>query len=495
MKKFRVYCIIFNKYAYICEVVRVLPQQFMFFMKKSLALSLCAFAGAALVLSCEPVEGENVDVSGGSVTVSVSTISAPEEGLVERLVVEAPEGLEISTKVESTAKTWISVSPAEGNQFEITVARNEATKSRKAKVFFSAPACASATVVVSQAAAAHEKEFSVPATSVSATHYGGRLSFSVDAYPQPSIEIAEGSEWISGLTFADGVCSFDVAAWEGQDPGQVRTGIINVVPVNGETVSVSVTQSSSEFVRNSLVTKFTGTWCGYCPFMSFAIEEAMEKNSQIVPMYVYNDLGGDDSLFKVFGISGFPTGLVDFRGLFSNETQTSSMVACIEGLVQESSESYASVTGFEASVKVDGGSLKVDVSVLPIVSEPAMKLAVVVVENGIVKAQEFYGNASDYPEIDFNNYVHDHVVRVSPTGCTGESFPVEAGKVSSKSYSVELEQSWDASKLEAIIFTLRPFPASPVQAVSRAKYTDKAGAYVDNVVSVKAGKSVTYEFE
>ena len=138
-------------------------------MKKSLALSLCALAGAALVLSCEPVEGENVDVSGGSVTVSVSEISAPEEGLVETLVVEAPEGLEISTKVESTAKTWISVSPAEGNQFEITVARNEATKSRKAKVFFSAPACASATVVVSQAAAAHEKEFSVPTTSVSAT--------------------------------------------------------------------------------------------------------------------------------------------------------------------------------------------------------------------------------------------------------------------------------------------------------------------------------------
>ena len=134
-------------------------------------------------------------------------------------------------------------------------------------------------------------------------------------------------------------------------------------------------------------------------------------------------------------------------------------------------------------------------SVLSVVSEPAMKLAVVLVENGIVKDQKFNGNASDYPEIDFNNYVHDHVVRVSPTGCTGESFPVEAGKISSKSYSVELEQSWDASKLEAIIFTLRPFPASPVQAVSRAKYTNKAGAYVDNVVSVKAGESVSYDFQ
>ena len=166
-----------------------------------------------------------------------------------------------------------------------------------------------------------------------------------------------------------------------------------------------------------------------------------------------------------------------------------------EGLVEESAESYASVTGFEASVKVEGGSLKVDVSVLPIVTEPDMKLAVVLVENGIVKAQKFNGNASDYPEIDFNNYVHDHVVRECPTSYTGESLPVEAGKVSSKSYSVAIDKSWDASKLEAIIFTLRPFPATPVQAVTRAKYTDKAGAYVDNVVSVKAGKSVTYEFE
>ena len=156
----------------------------------------------------------------------------------------------------------------------------------------------------------------------------------------------------------------------------------------------------------------------------------MEKNSRIVPMYVYDDLGGDDSLAKVFGISGFPTGLVDFRGLFSNGNQ-SATVACIEGLVQESSESYPSATSFEAGVKVDGSTLTVDVSVLSVVSEPAMKLAVVLVENGIVKDQKFNGNASDYPEIDFNNYVHDHVVRECPTSYTGESLPVEAGKVSS----------------------------------------------------------------
>ena len=166
-----------------------------------------------------------------------------------------------------------------------------------------------------------------------------------------------------------------------------------------------------------------------------------------------------------------------------------------EGLVEESAESYPSVTSFEAGVKVDGSTLTVDVSVLSVVSEPAMKLAVVLVENGIVKAQKFNGNASDYPEIDFNNYVHDHVVRECPTSYTGESLPVEAGKVSSKSYTVAIDKSWDASNLEAIIYTLRPFPATPVQAVTRAKYTDKAGAYVDNVVSVKAGKSVTYEFE
>ena len=82
-----------------------------------------------------------------------------------------------------------------------------------------------------------------------------------------------------------------------------------------------------------------------------------------------------------------------------------------------------------------------------------------------------------------------------PEGGLVERLVVEAGKVSSKSYTVAIDKSWDASNLEAIIYTLRPFPATPVQAVTRAKYTDKAGAYVDNVVSVKAGKSVTYEFE
>ncbi|MGM9792533.1 MAG: Omp28-related outer membrane protein [Candidatus Cryptobacteroides sp.] len=461
-------------------------------LKKCLGATMCAM----LVFSCEPasIEGPE-DVSGGVVTASLTEISAPEEGSVETLVVEAPGGLDISTKVESTAKTWVRVNPVEGNIFEIIVARNEATKERKAKVFFSAKSCASATVVVNQAAAAEEKHFSISTTELSATHYGGNFNFNVDAYPLPSFEVAEDADWIRGLSFSDGVCSFEVAEWIGQEPGQVRIGAIKVTPVNGEAVTVSVSQSSSEFVRRSLVNKFTGTWCGYCPFMSFAIEAAMEKNDKIVPLYVYDDLDGDSSLMSLFKVSGLPSGLVDFRAFFSNMTVVSETQADLEALVAESASNYPSVTGFEVGVQASSGKLTIDVSVLPIATEPDMKLAVVVVENGIIAKQEFYGNAADYPEIDFKNYVHDHVVRTSPTGCAGESFPVDAGKVSSKTYTVNIPEGWNPNNLEVAVYTLRPFPAEPVKTVSRVKYTDKAGAYVDNVVSVKAGESVTYDFE
>ena len=469
-------------------------------MKKTLVKSFGAAVCAMLVLSCNPdsLEGTE-DVSGGEVTVSITDISAPEEGVVETIVVEAPNGLDITTKVESTAKTWINVTPAEGNKYEIAIARNETTKARKAKVFFSAKSCVSATVVVKQDAAAEEKHFSISTSSITATHRGGKFSFEVKAYPQPSFELAEGIDWISGLSFSDGVCSFEVAEWINQEPGLVREGAVIVTPVGEEPVRVAISQSSSEFVRKSLLTKFTGTWCGNCPFMSFAIEGALENNKQIVPLYVYDtssgSLSSDDGLLRTFKVNGLPTGLVDYRALFINESVESRTQALIESIVAESAAHYASVTGFEASVKASSGKLTIDVSVLSLINEPDMRLAVVVMENGIVASQVYYGNAADHPEIDFSKYVHDHVARVWPTSYLGESFPVEAGKVASKTYSVDIDKAWNADNLEVAIYTLRPFPAEPVETVAKASYTERAGAYVDNVVSVKVGESVSYDFE
>ena len=469
-------------------------------MKKTLVKSFGAAVCAMLVLSCNPdsLEGTE-DVSGGEVTVSITDISAPEEGVVETIVVEAPNGLDITTKVESTAKTWINVTPAEGNKYEIAIARNETTKARKAKVFFSAKSCVSATVVVKQDAAAEEKHFSISTSSITATHRGGKFSFEVKAYPQPSFELAEGIDWISGLSFSDGVCSFEVAEWINQEPGLVREGAVIVTPVGEEPVRVAISQCSSEFVRKSLLTKFTGTWCGNCPFMSFAIEGVMENNKQIVPLYVYDtssgSLSSDNGLLNTFKVSGLPTGLVDYRALFINESVESRTQALIESIVAESAAHYASATGFEASVKASSGKLTIDVSVLSLINEPEMRLAVVVMENGIVANQVYYGNAADHPEIDFSKYVHDHVARVWPTSYLGESFPVEAGKVASKTYSVDIDKAWNVDNLEVAIYTLRPFPAEPVETVAKASYTERAGAYVDNVVSVKVGESVSYDFE
>ena len=468
-------------------------------MMRKLATGIGAAVCALLCFSCQPVQPGELpeDVSGGAVVVDLKTVDAPEEGTSVVVNVSAPQGASVTTRVETTAKDWLSVNPLDGTQYEIKVEMNDATKARSAKLFFSATGCASATVTVSQAGAADVKHLNVSQTDFSFTHKGGDGSFTVDAYPEPSVEVVEGAEWISGVELKDGECSFSVAEWVTEEFGVVRTGKIKLSAIKSEDVIVTVAQSSSEFVRRSLVTKFTGTWCGYCPFMSFAIEGAIETfGDAIVPLYIYSgsdSLDSDGTLATTLKVTGLPSGIVDYRAFFSNYNEVSDTQAQLEALVQETLDSYPSASGFKGKTSISGGKLNIEVSVLSTVTEPDMKLAVVVMENGLVAKQEFYGTASDYPEIDFKNYVHDHVARVWPSGSLGESLPVEAGKPVTKTYSVDLGSGWVAGNLEVAFFTIRPFPSEYVKGVSGAKYTDKAGGYVDNVVCVKAGESFEYD--
>lgn len=472
-------------------------------MAKKLLFGLGAIICAMFAVSCEgsaPVYPADGNPVGGKITIDTEMVEVPEEGQSVEITVSVPGGAEATTRVESTAKTWVSVEALGNNVFTVKVEMNDDLKERSAKVFFSSAGCTSASLVIVQAAAGGEKHLSVSQTAVNVEHGGASFNLEVEAYPAPTVEISEGADWLTAGGNKGKIYNFKVAAWETSEKGSVRTATIKFSAAKSADVIVTVSQSSSEYYRRSLVTKVTGSWCGYCPFMSFAIEDAMAKlGDRMVPMYIYNNSGdlttdAETQFSKTMPVGGYPTGFVDYRGVVSNATTTSATQSVIEQLVAESDASYPSATGFDASCSVSGGKLNVEVTVYSTITEPDMKLAVAVMEDGLISNQSFYGNASDYPGVSFANYVNDNVVRTWPTTFLGESVPVEAGKTVTKSYNVTMKSSWNAANMSVAIYTIRPFPANPVQGV-KTKYTDKAGGYVDNAVRVDAGKSVKVQYK
>ena len=68
-------------------------------------------------------------------------------------------------------------------------------------------------------------------------------------------------------------------------------------------------------VKNILIEDFTGTWCGYCPRISKAVEEALRTSKRIDVVAIHNDsemmFSNLQTLTSHFAITGYPTAYIN----------------------------------------------------------------------------------------------------------------------------------------------------------------------------------------
>jgi thiol-disulfide isomerase/thioredoxin len=171
-----------------------------------------------------------------------------------------------------------------------------------------------------------------------------------------------------------------------------------------------------------MVEDYTGTWCQYCPRLAYALEQAVEASSNIIPVALHDDndmpFPNINSLLNTFGVTGFPSGRVN-RTINWNES-TSQPVALLDdrqhmGLAISSSLSGSTITA-EVNVHYD---LKVD---------SPNRIVVYLLENGLVYPQvNFYNGdpASPYYQQGnpIVNFVHNHTARTTFTDVYGDDIP------------------------------------------------------------------------
>ena len=275
--------------------------------------------------------------------------------------------------------------------------------------------------------------------------------------------------------------------------GEERSSVM-IVCDDKNCYPVVVTQGDGSKLKkvthHSLGMRFTATWCGWCPVMSKTFHLAKDNlgdKFEYICMYATDgNYGFSDmnTLANQYGVTGFPTGIVD--GRFEVENYSSEYAAgLIASAVEETETNYPAATAIGLESSLSGQNLTVKAEVFANCAE-TYKLTVILMENGII------GYQADYTDGDQQNFQHDRVARKTLTSSiSGDSFSIsEAGETKSFTFTCTVPASYNKNNLMVLAYVQRKFGNRPV--IQSGSYGDW---YVDNCRVAAVGTTAPLEAE
>ncbi|WP_047551128.1 Omp28-related outer membrane protein [Psychroserpens sp. Hel_I_66] len=231
----------------------------------------------------------------------------------------------------------------------------------------------------------------------------------------------------------------------------------NGTVLTSNTVQLKAVESTHS--TKVMIEDYTGTWCQYCPRLAYAVEQAVQANSNIIPVAIHDD---NEMLFpfatqmeSAFGVTGFPSGRLN-RTINWNES-TSQPVSLL---------SNRQNMGLAINSSIQGGTITAEVKVhydLKVNSQN--RLVVYLLENGLVYPQvNFYNTDPSSPFYQQGNpipdFVHDHTARTVFTGIFGDDIPAAqsvTGNTYTANYNVSVPSSvQNTANLELVAFVVGP---------------------------------------
>ena len=210
--------------------------------------------------------------------------------------------------------------------------------------------------------------------------------------------------------------------------------------------------------RKVVIEDYTGTWCGFCPIITAAIEEVHAVTEDIAVIAVHKTGSGDpdllnfpqvDELRDVFGVTGYPTGKINrtTNWLSPYEAEDVLVMAGADtnlaiAIISQLSEDNELIV--EVEVVYKDGSLSGD------------KLVVYLLESGVVQDQVNYYN-NDQTSIYYQlgnpilDFVHNDGLRNSLTNLTGDEISgVEALKTFTRTFSLSVPENYNNDNLSIV---------------------------------------------
>ena len=189
----------------------------------------------------------------------------------------------------------------------------------------------------------------------------------------------------------------------------------------------------ASFSKKAVVEDFTGTWCGWCPRVSYAASLVEEQTDKVfvVGVHVGDQManGFGDALINFYNVTGYPSAYIDRANTWGapEPNNVSQALNAAQGTVDVGLAIETSLTGSNLDITISQGFLQ---------NMTNVKLLVFVLEDGIIADQSnytsYYGGAST-----IINFEHNGVLRYAATDIMGDTTTSTIG-IHEQSFSVNL---------------------------------------------------------
>lgn len=218
-------------------------------------------------------------------------------------------------------------------------------------------------------------------------------------------------------------------------------------------ITVNYTQAIN-FAKRVLIEDYTGTWCGYCPRVSYGIEQVLAQTEYAVPVAIHrgNDpynFAGANVLENLIGLQGYPTAMLNrlTEWKYPEPNNVNQVVALTQGTLPK--------LGLAMTANVSGGNVNLTVKTKFGKTISGAKLVVYALENGLIYNQvnytSYFGGGST-----IIGFTHDHVVRAAFTNILGDEIPTSESvydNVYTKTFSVAVPSNVaNVSNMEFVAF-------------------------------------------
>ena len=246
---------------------------------------------------------------------------------------------------------------------------------------------------------------------------------------------------------------------------------------------------STNFTRKCLVLDFTGTGCGYCPYMVDLLE-TLEADPEYAPMFIVaaaHQFNTEDPMYlsqridQALGVTGFPTIITDMRQSYDNYT----LLSGLQRNIKTNYDRTAAKAGISAHSVINGNEVVARVSVKA-AEDNTFRVGAMLLESGISATQNVY-SVQGVKLLHENAYYSTHKnairtldCRVSSTNYTGHDLgKLNKGDVTDYIFTFQLKEEWVRENCHLIFF---------VTAAEGKNY------YVNNAVATK-GLAAELPFE
>lgn len=257
-------------------------------------------------------------------------------------------------------------------------------------------------------------------------------------------------------------------------------------------IPVDPKPNSTSFVRKVMLTQFTGTGCGFCPFMVNAIKQFPASITKACVLTAAHRFNQDDPMFinaaldQTMAVKGFPTLAVDMHSLSGYYNYP----AIIRGLVQDAIDRESAKVGIAACASYNENSRMVSVKAeVKAAVTGNYRIGAWLVEDGIY-GKQFNNGASGYDYDTHYNVIRIADSKVTSTNYTGHYLgEIKAGEKKLYEFdpvTMTLQKDWKAENCRLVIFVT--CEGEPSQ------YTMN-NWYVNNVVECLLNSAVAYQYK